>query len=251
MSEIYSRNRLYVNTEEQELIKKTPILIAGCGIGSNIAECALRFGFENLTLVDGDIVEQSNLNRQNYTNKSISEFKAETLYKRLKDINPEAQIKYVSEYINEENLSFITDGYEIAINALDFSSNLPLKFDKVCQDKNMHIIHPYNLGWGGLVTVIAPSSLSLESISLDKSFNELKVVEYVANYYRFWNKPIDWLEKIINDYKNEQEVISPPQLSIASTIVAGMSTHLLFKIATLKPFKKFPEFYLNSLSLNE
>lgn len=60
----YARNRLYIQEEEQEIIKNTPILFAGCGIGSNIVECALRFGFENITIVDGDTIELSNLNRQ-------------------------------------------------------------------------------------------------------------------------------------------------------------------------------------------
>jgi len=38
-------------------------LLGGAGIGSIIAECALRFGFENIVIVDGDRVELSNLNR--------------------------------------------------------------------------------------------------------------------------------------------------------------------------------------------
>ncbi|MGV4415094.1 ThiF family adenylyltransferase [Chryseobacterium sp. T1] len=62
MKERYSRNRLYISDEEQNLIKHIPILLAGSGIGSNIAECALRLGFENITIVDGDVVEISNLN---------------------------------------------------------------------------------------------------------------------------------------------------------------------------------------------
>lgn len=97
MSERYSRNRLYITEQEQEKIKNTPILLAGSGIGSNIAECALRFGFENITIVDGDTVELSNLNRQNYTEKNISEYKAEALYNRLKAINPIANIKFYSQ----------------------------------------------------------------------------------------------------------------------------------------------------------
>ena len=88
MNDRYSRNRLYVTEEEQNQIKDIPILLAGSGIGSNIAECALRFGFENITIIDGDVVENSNLNRQNYTFYDISEYKAETLYNRLKSINP-------------------------------------------------------------------------------------------------------------------------------------------------------------------
>ncbi|WP_375379286.1 ThiF family adenylyltransferase [Chryseobacterium luquanense] len=51
------------------------MILAGSGIGSNIAECALRFGFENLTIVDGDRVEFSNLNRQNYTYEDVSTYK--------------------------------------------------------------------------------------------------------------------------------------------------------------------------------
>ena len=42
----YSRNRIYVSEEEQERVRKTRILLGGAGIGSIIAECALRFGFE-------------------------------------------------------------------------------------------------------------------------------------------------------------------------------------------------------------
>jgi Dinucleotide-utilizing enzymes involved in molybdopterin and thiamine biosynthesis family 2 len=66
MEEKYSRNRIYVRPEEQQIVKKFRILLGGAGIGSIIAECALRFGFETITIVDGDLVEESNLNRQNY-----------------------------------------------------------------------------------------------------------------------------------------------------------------------------------------
>ena len=63
MEERYIRNRLYVLPEEQQLLKDFHILLGGAGIGSIIAECALRFGFENITIVDGDFVEESNMNR--------------------------------------------------------------------------------------------------------------------------------------------------------------------------------------------
>ena len=63
---IYTRNRFYIPEEDQQAIKPFRIILAGCGIGSNIAECLLRIGFENFTLIDGDTVEPTNLNRQNY-----------------------------------------------------------------------------------------------------------------------------------------------------------------------------------------
>ena len=82
LEERYSRNRIYVTPEKQRMIKDYRILLAGAGIGSIIAECALRFGFENITIVDGDVVELSNLNRQNYTVADIGKFKAEALKER-------------------------------------------------------------------------------------------------------------------------------------------------------------------------
>lgn len=52
------------------------------------------------------------------------------------------------------------------------------------------------------------------------------MVEYVSSYLRFWKKPSEWLENIIHEYKSEKELLPPPQLSIASWIVAGMRAHI-------------------------
>ena len=117
MENRYQRNRLYVSEEEQARMKHTPILISGAGVGSIIAECALRFGFESLTIVDGDIVEESNLNRQNYTTDDLGRPKAEALCKRLSKINPNAKIEYINNFVNKENVASIIAKHEIAINA--------------------------------------------------------------------------------------------------------------------------------------
>lgn len=248
MKHKYSRNRLYVNPEEQELIKDFPILLGGAGIGSIIAECALRFGFENITIIDGDQIEESNLNRQNYTEKDVLANKVDVIKERLESINSKANIKVYNCFLTGDNVKEYIKGHKVAINALDFSSEVPLLFDKICQKENIPVLHPYNLGWEGLVTIISPNGLSLNSIvKKGENFNELNVVEYVSSYMRFWGKPQEWLEDIIDKFKNEKEKLSPPQLSVGSWIVAGMCTHILFNIATQREIKSFPEFYLSSL----
>ena len=83
MEDRYSRNRLYVSESEQNMVKEYRIFLGGAGIGSIVAECALRFGFEQITIVDGDKIEKSNLNRQNYTDNDIGRYKAECLAERL------------------------------------------------------------------------------------------------------------------------------------------------------------------------
>lgn len=92
MENRYDINRIYLTEKEQEIIKDFPILLARSGIGSVIAECALRFGFEKITIVDGDYVELSNLNRQNYIEDDIDMNKVDALTKRLKSINRNAEI---------------------------------------------------------------------------------------------------------------------------------------------------------------
>lgn len=247
MNQRYIRNRLYISPEEQELIKNTPILLGGAGIGSAIAECLLRLGFENMTIIDGDVVELSNLNRQNYTEKDISKPKVEALKERLLSINSEAKITVHNCFLTPENVEDYITNHKIAINALDFTSDVPLIFDSICQKKNIPILHPYNLGWGALVLVISKEE-GLEVLKkTNEKFSEVNVVDYVLEYMRYWENPQKWLEKILDEYINENKNLSPPQLPIASALVAGICTHIAFDIATNKKVKTFPEFYLTGI----
>ncbi|WP_406843954.1 HesA/MoeB/ThiF family protein [Flavobacterium soyae] len=247
MDQRHIRNRLYITPEEQEIIKNTPILLGGAGIGSVIAECLLRLGFETLTIIDGDIVELSNLNRQNYTEKNISQPKVEALKERLLAINSNAKITVHNCFLTPENVEEHITDYKIAINALDFTSDVPLMFDSICQKKKIPVLHPYNLGWGALVLVISDEE-GLESLRKpNEKFTEINVVDYVLDYMRFWEKPQRWLEEILEQYKNEGKNLSPPQLSIASSLVAGICTNIAFDIAANNPVKVFPEFYLTTI----
>jgi len=248
MEDRYRRNRLYIQKREQELIKNYPVLLGGSGIGSVIAECALRLGFENITIIDGDQVELSNLNRQNYIENDISKDKTKAIKKRLKSINKNANIKVHNCFLTADNIEKFICGHKIAINALDFTSEVPLLFDKVCQRQNIPVLHPYNLGWGGLVAVIVPNGLSLSTLTKpNEHFNEIKMVEYASSYMKFWGSQQNWIEDILEEYKLEKKHLPPPQLSIASWLVASMCTHILFNIATQKAIKQFPEFYLSTI----
>ncbi|ETK03045.1 hypothetical protein T231_09000 [Tannerella sp. oral taxon BU063 isolate Cell 6/7/9] len=97
----YERNRIYLSEDNQKKIKSYRVLLAGASIGSNIAEILLRIGFESLTIVDGDIVEDSNLNRQNYSYSDIGLPKVEALKDRLLSINANAQIKVLHTFIEK------------------------------------------------------------------------------------------------------------------------------------------------------
>lgn len=240
---IYSRNRIYIPDVNQNLIKKSNILLAGCGIGSVIAECSLRLGFENITIIDGDQVELTNLNRQNYVYADLGFDKTETIKKRLLSINPNANIKTYNCFLDEKNMHPIIQGHHFAINALDFKSNIPLAFDDLCQKHNIPVLHPYNIGWAGLVYVILPQGLCLKNISNDWTGFEKKVVSHFLNSLDDSSADKKWILNVLREYENEKELISPPQLSVGSWLLGALCTSILYDLATKKTIKQFPNYY--------
>lgn len=246
MENRYNRNRIYVSEQEQNTIRNARVLLGGAGIGSIIAECAVRFGFESITIVDGDKVEETNLNRQNYCQSDIGKFKVDVLAKRLKKINPKVQIKIINDFIDNDNVYEIIEGHDIAINALDFKSDIPFLFDKICQQKGIFVLHPYNFGWGGFLTIIAPDKFSLTELSEKYENFELEVVNHVVKYGKFWGVPVTWLEDIVSIYRKESD-LPPPQLSIGSWIAAGYCVNAMYNILTNKNILCFPKFYFSSI----
>lgn len=114
------RNNGYVSAATQAKIRKTRLLIAGCGIGSSVAVCAARFGFEQFVLVDGDTVDAHNLNRQFYDFADIGLPKVEALKAQILRINPQAQVKAIQQYLTAENTDAIISHADIVFDTVDF-----------------------------------------------------------------------------------------------------------------------------------
>lgn len=244
MESRYEKKKLFITEEEQSVIKNTPILLAGNNIGV-IAECVLRLGFEKITIINDENVQPYHLSNENYTFDDISTPQSASISKRLQAINPDAVITIHHYSVDKNNAEKLIEGHAIAINTLCFSSDTPFIFDEVCQQYNIPVLHPCSLVWGGLVTIVMPDGLSLKTIVRNgEKFNELNIIEYASSYSKFWLEPQPWLDEIIEKHKTEKQQISNTQLPISSWIIAGMCTHLLYKIATKKNVKQFPEFYL-------
>jgi molybdopterin/thiamine biosynthesis adenylyltransferase len=247
---MYNRNRIYITPEEQAAIKHFHIVLAGAGLGSVIAECALRLGFERITIVDGDVVEESNLNRQNYTRSDVGMLKVEALKKRLISINPHAEITVFNCFITGDTVApflRVSHDVKVAINAMDFTSNVPFVFDDCCVSQGIPVLHPYNIGWASCVFVVHEMSERLSHISPNPQGFEMQFIDWVIQKLAQNGENTQWLQKLIEDYKNEEEALPAPQLSVASWITAGICTDILFRLATGKDIKLFPEFYFKQL----
>lgn len=97
--------RRQVGLIETDKLAAANVLIFGAGaIGSQVAPILLRAGVRNMTLVDGDDVEDHNLNRQFFTPKHVGRNKALAVQQQLKAIDPEANIEAIPNYVKEDQL---------------------------------------------------------------------------------------------------------------------------------------------------
>lgn len=241
---IYKRNRIYISPHNQNKIREKRIIIAGSGLGSVIAESMLRLGFENMVLIDGDVIEASNLNRQNYTMHDIGKPKVTVLKERLLSINPGARIECRNRFIdNESMISEILREGDVAINAIDFSSHVPFLFDSMCKSLKIPVIHPYNLGWAGCCFVVAPNSKGLAYIQDGPVNYEIQFVKYVISIVKLQHYDLRWLEDCLTAYVEEQNSVPPPQLSTGSWLTAGLCTSIAYRLSVGETIKLFPDFY--------
>lgn len=245
---MYRRNYLYVSTENQEKAKNFRVLIGGCGLGSVIAECALRLGFENICIIDGDKVELSNLNRQNYTHNDIGIFKVDSLKSRLLQINSHARIKAIREFLRKDNINdYLNDDFDLAINTIDFTSDIPFLFDEICCRNNLPVLHPFNLGWGAAVIIINQHSQKLTELDPEYSGFELCMAQHIVNKLKQEHRVPGYLPFIIEEYtKVRKQGISPPQLSVGSWLVASLCTTLMYHLCLKRNVKVFPEIYFEA-----
>lgn len=101
-------------------IKESRVAIAGLGgLGSNIAVMLARIGVGHLLLIDFDIVEPSNLNRQSYYIRHLGMLKTAALLNQLKEINPFINIEIQNIRVTEENVVDLFKGYPIVCEAFD------------------------------------------------------------------------------------------------------------------------------------
>jgi sulfur carrier protein ThiS adenylyltransferase len=101
-------------------LKASHVAIIGCGgLGSNAAAMLVRCGVGELTLVDFDLVEESNLNRQMFFRDQLGMPKTEALRETLERINPDVLLRIHQECVTAENLVEFVGGADVIIEAAD------------------------------------------------------------------------------------------------------------------------------------
>jgi sulfur carrier protein ThiS adenylyltransferase len=115
-------------------IKKSVVGIAGLGgLGSAIAIALARIGVGKLILVDFDVVEPSNLNRQQYFVHQIGMPKVEALQKNIATINPYVKVQTYQEKLDRNNVERIFEEVVVVVEAFDHAEEKAMLINAVSE----------------------------------------------------------------------------------------------------------------------
>ena len=123
MTNWLERTELLLGEEKLERLRKANVLVVGVGgVGAYAAEMIVRAGVGRMTIADADKVSESNINRQLVAlHSTVGREKCEILAERLKDINPELELKCVNRFIKDSETDALLDSekFDYVVDAID------------------------------------------------------------------------------------------------------------------------------------
>lgn len=225
------RTGLIVGQEGLDKLEKANIIVFGVGgVGSFACEAIVRAGVGNITIVDFDDVDITNINRQiPALHSTVGKFKVEVMKERLLDINPNLNIKTVKDvYTAETSDKILNENYDYVIDAIDMVTS-KIHLIETCNKKGFKIIS--SMGMGNkldptkvVVTDIykthtCPLAKVLRRELKNRQVKKLKVVYSTE-------QPVELKEKIMNGRKltagSVSFVPSVGGLVIASVVIRDL-----------------------------
>ncbi len=238
----YSRNLFFISTEIQKELATKTLLICGSGMGSLIAEMAIRTGFQKIIIADGDQVDLSNLNRQNFTNINIGENKAFALKERLLKINPQLEIECIEKYLIYDDLKLLISKSDFIINTIDFDSDAFLDCHKLCVKKKKIELFPINLGFGGGLIITQEGSPSWSNYF--QTVNSGKLKGHLLNHI-FKNGEFSQYSKGKFLEYQQRSFEHDPQMATATLSCSNLVLTALVQLCAGLQVKKFPEIIIH------
>ncbi|KHJ39714.1 tRNA threonylcarbamoyladenosine dehydratase [Pedobacter glucosidilyticus] len=158
-----SRTNLLLDNHQMQKLMNANVLVVGLGgVGGICAEMIARAGVGKMTIVDADVVEASNRNRQIPALISTdNQPKAEVMAQRLRDINPDIDLTVINEYIKDQRTEEILNegNFDYAVDCIDTLSP-KVFFIQTCLEKGIPLVS--SMGAGGRVD---PSKVRVSDIS--------------------------------------------------------------------------------------
>lgn len=164
-SEAFSRNIGWITKEEQQILRRKKVAIAGLGgVGGSHLLTLTRLGIGAFHIADFDKFELPNFNRQaGATVSRLDRPKADVLAEMAQDINPELEVKKFTDGVTAENLAEFFSGIDVYVDALDFFAfNAREMVFAYCAEQNIPAITAAPLGMGAALLNFLPGKMTFE-----------------------------------------------------------------------------------------
>jgi len=163
----YDRNGIFNKDEMDKIFSSHVCVIGSGGLGGYIQEMLARVGVGKLTCVDGDVFDETNLNRQLFsTVDNVGKVKVWEANKRLAVVNPDVAVKAIHKRMECDNVHELIGDADLVVDALDNISTRIILQD-ACEDLKIPLVHGAIAGWYGQVSTILPGDRTLSKIYKD------------------------------------------------------------------------------------
>ena len=187
MDNQFTRTELLIGKNGIEKLKNSKVAVFGLGgVGSYVVESLARSGIGNFILVDNDVIDITNLNRQIIaTRKTLGMAKVEAAKERILEINPDAKVKVYQEFFNSNSNLILDGGINYIVDAIDTVSS---KIELIVRANELNIPIISSMGTGNKLdptkfevtdiykTEICPLARVIRKELRNRGIEKLKVV---------------------------------------------------------------------------
>lgn len=184
------------------------------------------------------MVEKSNLNRQEFDHRDLGKPKVSSLKRRIKAINPQAQVKVFRRYVSmKSEILRVAGAANVIINTADFSRGFFEVLEIVSERKKIAVV-PLNVGFGSVVTVFdennvrmfrkeheSPDEIHGFRLLLSKTRGRYKLPKYFAKIFK---------------QMGTSKLIHTPQVGIAAELTAALAVFVLLRAVSGNRLPMFP-----------
>ncbi|MFX1537426.1 MAG: ThiF family adenylyltransferase [Promethearchaeota archaeon] len=165
MSTTEQLNQAWFELWRKNKFSQASIVVVGAGaIGNNVILGLAGFGVGKITIIDGDIIELHNLNRQiAFTEEDASEnrYKSDVLADKVRVISPEIQVHSIKEYITPENVEKLVGTPDVIVEGVD-NVLCRVILSRYALIKNIPLVHSATSHLGGEIGVITRNTACIE-----------------------------------------------------------------------------------------
>lgn len=161
----YSRNMTALSADECKIIQRSCVGVVGCGgLGGYVIDQLVRIGVGRLVTIDGDVFEETNLNRQLLCREcDLGTPKAQRAAEYAIAINSHIEAAPHVVFLDDGNAPALLSGCDCVVDALDSGAG-KLMLSRACSRLGTPLVHGAIAGWYGQVAVVRPGDNIIETL---------------------------------------------------------------------------------------